>query len=593
MTPLLRMFALAMAVLTLAGCDRGTEPTPATTPTHEAPTMVNTQVLSPNDETVVSTPAIMASETPPLSTLTETSSPPSTERPAGAPSGRCGELCTEGFWQGDVSVASVQAELDRDPDLTAESNSGFTPLHWAAYRRVAPEIIRLLLDHDADASAKADDGTPVLTYALLNRNSPEVVIWLLESGADATARDAFGRTPLHEAVTYAAHDPETLRSLLDDGIDLVKYAFEIVGLLLEHGADAAARDDHGQSVLFIYLANLIESESYDADPRVVKLLLENGADGTMENDAGALVMTYAMWAAANPEVIMLLLKHGVDVKARGAFDWTALHLSVRNGDIDPQVIRLLLDNGADVAARSDNGATPLHHAATHSGPEVVRMLLERGADVAALDDLLNTPLHTAMTDGYSGPTDYSPDPGVIRLLLENGADVNARNHSGSTPLLSAAGHQLPDAAELLLAQGADATARNDFRITPLHAAAGAGAFMTVTLLLNHGADTSAPDHTLRTPLHWAAGPLFRSPSPDTVALLLEGGAAINAVDQAGDTPLHLAAKLSEPWHDPPTVEVIRLLLAHGADTMAANNDGKTACDVVHADDESTRALLCP
>ena len=121
--------------------------------------------------------------------------------------------------------------------------------------------------------------------------------------------------------------------------------------------------------------------------------------------------------SAGPQVFKLLLENGADLTAKGAFGRTALHLAVRNGDIDPQVIRLLLDSGADVAARSDEGATPLHHAARHSGPEVVRILLERGADVAARGDLLKTPLHTAMTDGYSGPADYSADPEVVRLLL--------------------------------------------------------------------------------------------------------------------------------------------------------------------------------
>ena len=55
----------------------------------------------------------------------------------------------------------------------------------------------------------------------------------------------------------------------------------MVELLLEHGADAAARDAHGQSVLFIYFGTLTEGESYNADPKLVRQLLESGAEVTM------------------------------------------------------------------------------------------------------------------------------------------------------------------------------------------------------------------------------------------------------------------------------------------------------------------------
>ena len=50
----------------------------------------------------------------------------------------------------------------------------------------------------------------------------------------------------------------------------------------------------------------------------------------------------------------------------------------------------------------------------------------------------------------------------------------------------------------------------------------------------------------------------------------------------------LAARSSDPWHEPPAAEVIRLLLKEGANITTANNDGDTACDVARSDDESTR-----
>ena len=191
------------------------------------------------------------------------------------------------------------------------------------------------------------------------------------------------------------------------------------------------------------------------DPWIVELLLPEGVELTAEHESDRLILVYAMWAGADAEVISLLLDHGAraaskgsgyvdmpllhlaanftadarvfkalldrgeDVTAKGLNHWTALHMSVRNGNLDPEVIRLLLDAGADVAARAEDGDTPLHHAASHSGAEVVRLLLERGADVNAQDRHLKTPLHAATSDGYRWAAEpHVASAEVIALLLE-------------------------------------------------------------------------------------------------------------------------------------------------------------------------------
>ena len=437
---------------------------------------------------------------PPSPTLSQNAAastpPPSpTERPTETLPGRCGELCNYEFWQGgDVSVADVRAELERGADVNAGDGSGSSPLHWAVYLDADPEIIRLLLDHGADAAAKDADGTPILTYPLLNGGSSEVIRWLLESGADANARN--GGTPvLHEAVWFAAHatHPETVKLGSELGRDLPAESVEIIRSLLEHGADASAKDGFGQTVLFVYFGTIIETESYNPDYRVVELLLAHGAEAgvALEDYPAATVMDFALWAGAeagivalllehgadaaargdegdtllhtaalftaDPQVFQLLLDNGADATARGSFGRTALHLAARVGDLDPQAIRALLDGGADVAAKDEGGATPLHEAATHSGPEVVRLLLERGADVSARNDRMETPLHNAMTGEYG---EYIADLEKVQLLLAYGAGRRRPLHVGTDGDPDQDAQPLPDC--LLLVRGVERRLRRRF-----------------------------------------------------------------------------------------------------------------------------------
>ena len=58
-----------------------------------------------------------------------------------------------------------------------------------------------------------------------------------------------------------------------------------------------------------------------------------------------------------------------------------------------------------------------------------------------------------------------------------------------------------------------------------------------------------------------------------------------------ETPLHNAIT-DEYGEYIADLEKVRLLLAHGADPTAANDDGRTPCHLTRQDDEEIRALLC-
>ena len=83
--------------------------------------------------------------------------------------------------------------------------------------------------------------------------------------------------------------------------------------------------------------------------------------------------------------------------------------------------------------------------------------------------------------------------------------------------------------------------------TSLHLAANQGNFAATRLLVKRGATVHARDNNGRTPLHHASydgcPDTSHAESIDVIQLLLEHGADIQAVDDKQNTLLHLAANL--------------------------------------------------
>lgn len=111
----------------------------------------------------------------------------------------------------------------------------------------------------------------------------------------------------------------------------------------------------------------------------------------------------------------------------------------------------------------------------------------------------------------------------------------------------------------------------------------------VQALLTAGANINLKDQSSRTPLMWA---VFGQ-NIGIINTLLEAGATIDAQDCGGDTALHTAASedLPNTYVEDYGVfaEIVRVLLAAGADSTILNGDGKTAEDM--ATGESRKILV--
>ena len=117
----------------------------------------------------------------------------------------------------------------------------------------------------------------------------------------------------------------------------------------------------------------------------------------------------------------------------------------------PKMVKSLIKLGFSPSARNEDGATPLHSAATNMDRDTIKALLSSGKrkpDLNARDVVGNTPLHavfreihTIIPDGDRAPV-FLTD--TLSILVESGASLSVRNNQGKTPLDLAVEAGLPN-----------------------------------------------------------------------------------------------------------------------------------------------------
>jgi ankyrin repeat protein len=120
-------------------------------------------------------------------------------------------------------------------------------------------------------------------------------------------------------------------------------------------------DNRGNKAL--HLSSSGEAQSGSEHSRVaraiVKLLLEHGADAALRNQKG---QTPQHLVTKDTALIELLLANGTGLNDADAEGNTALHFAASNLRYI-EAVRFLISRSADLHARNSKGNTPLHEAA--------------------------------------------------------------------------------------------------------------------------------------------------------------------------------------------------------------------------------------
>ena len=302
--------------------------------------------------------------------------------------------------------------------------------------------------------------------------------------------------------------------------------------------------------------------------RVRELISSFGLCSSRKQPGGYGLLLHAV-SNKYTEIANLLLANGCKVNSvKKSLVNSPLHHAARNGEL--QLVRTLLDKGAIVDGKNHNGETPLHNAVVSRKMKVVELLLTKGANVNNTNKSDVTPLHLA--------TEYCIKE-TFQLLLRNGANVNVKRQKDSwTPLHIAISSRQTKVAKLLVSYGADVNAPDKSGKTPIFYAIDYGDLKTTKLLLTNKATIKDNPELLTN--------ATKKKDIEIVELLLKHGADINSSDVHGRTALHFAAlnrsgRLSKPRLDKdPNInvkgEIAKLLLSRGANVNAKTKDGMTA-----------------
>ncbi len=320
-----------------------------------------------------------------------------------------------------------------------------------------------------------------------------------------------------------------------------------------------------------------------------------------------------MWAvrADNLEMVDLLLAAGANVNARNREGATALYQASVNGNA--VIIERLLKAGADVNSTFlSTGETALMEASRTGDAKAVKALLDHGAQVNAKDLLRETtPLMWAASQDH---------PEIVKLLIEHGADPNAQSkqekvkpygttgpgaqtakvykdlvRGGLTPLVFAAREGYLESAKALLDGKADINKTTADGSSALVVAIQNGHYEVGRFLVERGANINLTNQKGWSPLYLSVKnrtietgelpvPGNENQAMDFIKLLLDRGAEVNT-RLAFETETHAASHviwLKEEGATPffraaygGDLEVLKLLLAHGADSKIPTADHTT------------------
>ena len=356
---------------------------------------------------------------------------------------------------------------------------------------------------------------------------------------------------------------------------------DIFNFFITKNCDINKRYDKQDNTLLHY-----SCRSGDLD--MVQIIVEHGANIHLTNCQLDTPLKCAYYDDnEHSNIVKYLISKGADIESCDLMDRTIMYIACDKQDVD--MVDFLIKCGANVNMYNAIGYTPLHIACERNNNKIVEILLTCCQILKTTTDLRGyTPLHIACQNNNIE---------IVKLLIDNDAacgnnhifDVRMFRKDCPSKLLEeikriyipkelslqifdAVYYNYDDKVKQLIKDGADVNTIAPYTdISILHQACESGNINIVKMLINH------PDiniNILQTYQKKYPTPIFKAVSSchiNIVKLLLEHGADIDIKNDDGETVLHLAVKQN-------SIKLTTLLISNRVHVTAKCNDGYSALD---------------
>ena len=467
------------------------------------------------------------------------------------------------------------------PNIDAQDNNGFTPLHAAALCG-KKKILASLLHSGANINAKNKDGMTALHYAA-GKGLVEIIRSLLANNAEVsiqsiekfTAADLAAQNGHMESLKLLLdHQPEAYATL-KTGSTLLhnavkgKTSKEVINFLLEKGMEINQQDSDQRTPLY-----------YANDPLPVSILLEKGAEIDHQDSVQDTPLHFAIDEGAI-EKIFLLLENGANYNLKNAEGDTAFDLLHAEDvlEIFERAYKTPL-----LPKRSNILVNLLKFMLTEELKEQLRKTLNLIKEPERV--LLAQSIQENIVDRYLPAIAKLNDYDITTFFLNCSRKTLSRGANGKTVWEVAAEENYLESLRAFLNHPAFKNIKPSFQFYFMSSFMQAGNIEAIRMLLDTGVNLNPFCEKKGLPLLHKAIALEAKNRYEIVKLLLEKnkvGLNVNVYSLHKFTALHSVILCSDGASDvnkSDLFKIFNLLLAHGADIRLANEQGKTALSLI-------------